>query len=55
MEENQLVLFTINDLISPTPRSFHISSYQRGYRWTPRQVNDLLNDIFEFHQTKKSR
>lgn len=25
--------------------NFIIPSYQRGYRWTPDQVNDLLNDI----------
>lgn len=27
---------------------FIIPSYQRGYRWTPRQVRDLLDDILEF-------
>ena len=27
---------------------FFIPSYQRGYRWTEQQVNDLLNDINEF-------
>lgn len=31
-------------------RAFHIPDYQRGYRWTRRQVEDLLNDIFEFSQ-----
>lgn len=30
--------------------AFHIPDYQRGYRWTRRQVEDLLNDIFEFSQ-----
>lgn len=29
---------------------FYIPNYQRGYRWTQRQVEDLLNDIFEFSQ-----
>lgn len=29
---------------------FYIPNYQRGYRWTRRQVEDLLNDIFEFSQ-----
>ncbi len=28
--------------------AFYIPAYQRGYRWTQRQVKDLLNDIFEF-------
>lgn len=28
--------------------SYYIPSYQRGYRWTPQQVCDLLDDIDEF-------
>lgn len=28
--------------------NFQIPSYQRGYRWTEKQVNDLLNDIWRF-------
>lgn len=28
--------------------SFHIPSYQRGYRWAEQQVEDLLNDINSF-------
>lgn len=28
--------------------NFFIPGYQRGYRWTEQQVNDLLNDIDEF-------
>lgn len=28
--------------------NFFIPSYQRGYRWTERQVEDLLDDIWEF-------
>ena len=28
--------------------NFFIPGYQRGYRWTEQQVNDLLNDINEF-------
>lgn len=31
-------------------RKFFIPDYQRGYRWTKRQVEDLLNDIQEFMQ-----
>ena len=30
--------------------AFYIPDYQRGYRWTRRQVEDLLNDIYEFSQ-----
>lgn len=28
--------------------NFFIPSYQRGYRWTKRQVEDLLNDVWDF-------
>ena len=27
---------------------FYIPSYQRGYRWTHKQVDDLLNDLYSF-------
>lgn len=30
--------------------SFYIPAYQRGYRWSKRQVTELLNDIKEFQQ-----
>lgn len=42
---NALELKTINDL---QQYNFYIPSYQRGYRWTPDEVKDLLNDISEF-------
>ncbi len=29
-------------------RSFFVPSYQRGYRWTPDEVRDLLGDIRDF-------
>jgi len=45
MEENKIELKTIGDLLG---LSFFIPSYQRGYRWTERQVIDLLNDIDNF-------
>lgn len=47
MKGNNLVLKSINDLLT---YKFYIPSYQRGFRWTPQQVNDLLNDIWEFHK-----
>lgn len=31
--------------------NFLIPSYQRGYRWEKREVEDLLNDIYEFKQS----
>jgi len=47
MSANSLVLKSINDLLA---YKFYIPPYQRGYRWSPQQVNDLLNDIWEFHK-----
>ncbi|WGZ92895.1 MAG: DUF262 domain-containing protein [Candidatus Thiothrix putei] len=38
-------LVPVKDLLN---KKFLIPSYQRGYRWTCRQVNDLLDDILEF-------
>src|SRR5574344_417919 len=32
---------------------FHIPSYQRGYRWERKQVEDLLKDLTDF--SKKAR
>ena len=29
---------------------FYIPDYQRGYRWTKQQVEDLLDDVWEFSQ-----
>ncbi len=40
-----LTLKTINELQDVR---FYIPSYQRGYRWTPKEVIDLLSDINEF-------
>ena len=31
--------------------NFFIPGYQRGYRWKTRQVEDLLDDIYEFMQS----
>ena len=43
--ENILELKTINEL---NQYSFFIPSYQRGYKWSYKEVEDLLNDIDEF-------
>lgn len=34
---------------------FFIPSYQRGYRWDNEQIEDLLDDLFEFITTSKTR
>jgi len=50
MPANELTLKSIEELKG---YSFVIPSYQRGYRWGKDQVNDLINDINEFAQTRK--
>jgi hypothetical protein len=45
MTENKIVLKSVSELLG---MKFFIPSYQRGYRWTKQQVNDLLNDVNEF-------
>ncbi|MET3497090.1 DUF262 domain-containing protein [Variovorax boronicumulans] len=45
MTVNQLKLRPIDELRS---ESFHVPAYQRGYRWTRRQVVELLQDVWDF-------
>lgn len=45
-QENKIKETAVSEL--PTRMNFFIPGYQRGYRWTEQQVNDLLNDINEF-------
>ena len=45
---NTIELWEINRLIN---KKFYIPTYQRGYRWDIRQVEDLLNDLYEFKNT----
>lgn len=47
MDNSYLVIKSINDLLG---KNFYVPSYQRGYRWTPIQVTELLNDIWDFHR-----
>ncbi|MCT7904700.1 Uncharacterized conserved protein [Candidatus Ornithobacterium hominis] len=42
----------INELLQ---YNFFIPSYQRGYRWTEKQVTDLLNDIWDFIETDPTK
>lgn len=51
MGENKIELKSVGELLG---MSFNIPNYQRGYRWTKQQVEDLLNDIWEFHNKKES-
>jgi len=52
MKENAIELKSINDILSD---SFFVAHYQRGYRWNKQQVNDLLNDIWEFSQKERKK
>lgn len=49
MAENQIELKSVSELLK---MKFFIPSYQRGYRWTSRQVKDLLDDIGSFRPEK---
>lgn len=49
-ERPELVLKAITELDG---LNFIIPSYQRGYRWSEKQVEDLLNDLKEFSIKKK--
>lgn len=59
MIENVLKTFAVGDLLAQEAGkpiyNFFIPSYQRGYRWDKDQVEDLLNDLFEFITTSKSK
>lgn len=47
MMENELCRKTIGDLAKNVYK-FVVPSYQRGYRWTQKQVSQLLNDLNEY-------
>ena len=36
-------------------RKFRVPAYQRGYRWTKKEVTDLLEDLWEFHQSEPKK
>ena len=51
MSQQMIALKTINDLRVNSDNEqerYFIASYQRGYRWSPQQVRELLEDIREF-------
>lgn len=45
MTKNPLVLRAVEKLLG---ESFYVPRYQRGYRWDPTQVVELLSDVWEF-------
>lgn len=50
-QENKIKETAVGKLLG---MNFFIPGYQRGYRWTEQQVNDLLNDINEFEPKNDS-
>ncbi|PDS22715.1 DUF262 domain-containing protein [Flavobacterium branchiophilum] len=50
--ENVLKPLAIGELLKQVDNeplyNFYIPSYQRGYRWDKDEINDLLEDLFEF-------
>lgn len=52
INETKVSLKSIAD-ISEMKISFFIDAYQRGYRWSPIEVRDLLDDVREFGHSKK--
>lgn len=46
MEETNLITKAVGEILDG--RYFVIPSYQRGYRWKGKQVEDLLNDLYSF-------
>ncbi len=45
MTESCIKLKSVSDILG---MKFFIPSYQRGYRWTELQINNLLQDLYEF-------
>ncbi len=48
----ELVLKTVYDLLGG---HFYIPYYQRGYRWTDKQVDDLLSDLWGFAKKRDKK
>lgn len=47
MAENKIELKSVSELLG---MKFFIPSYQRGYRWTELQIENLLLDIYQFNK-----
>lgn len=53
MKDSSIRLKSINSILTDEhgePTRFWIPAYQRGYRWAPLQVTQLLDDVWEFIQ-----
>ena len=52
MSATLLKILPINNLLG---EQFYVPSYQRGYRWTTRQVQELLDDIWTFRKEVENK
>jgi len=55
INSSNICLKTTNELLTNQqgePSAFWIPAYQRGYRWAPLQVTQLLDDIREFNRRR---
>ena len=53
MNDSTICLKPISSLLDDgrgNPYTYWIPAYQRGYRWSPLQVTQLLDDVWEFVQ-----
>lgn len=58
MNEKTITLKSVSELrVDPSdqPIRYRIAAYQRGYRWSPQQVTQLLDDLWEFTQREDPR
>ena len=56
MEESYICIKPVTDLLTDAedrPMRYWIPAYQRGYRWKPLQVTQLLDDVWEFIQNSE--
>ena len=52
LTNNHVELRAVQTLLG---KRYYIPSYQRGYRWTTKQVTQLLDDLLEFFKLKKRK
>src|SRR5437667_3919984 len=56
MSDSTICLKAVNALLTDEqgrPTNYWIPAYQRGYRWSPLQVTQLLDDLWEFIQASE--
>ena len=56
MNDSTICLKPISALLADAdgyPTNYWIPAYQRGYRWSPLQVTQLLDDVWEFIQASE--